>query len=61
MFNDLDFSQHFDDDHQEKARYDDGETFIERPMQSESAHEVAAAKTESLFGGVEKTEKFYKN
>ena len=61
IFNDLDFSQHFDDEEKEKARYDDGETFVERPMQSESATEVAEAKAGNLFGGVDKTEMFYKN
>ena len=37
------------------------EVFVEAPMESESAAEVQIAKDSNLFGGVEKTEMFYKN
>ena len=41
--------------------YKHEEVFVEAPMESESAAEVQIAKDSNLFGGVEKTEMFYKN
>jgi hypothetical protein len=53
----LEFDHHTDLDTDNKHE----EVFVEAPMESESAAEVEIAKSASLFGGVEKTEMFYKN
>jgi len=42
LFQDL--NDALDDENFDKARYDNGDTFVEAPMESESAHELNNAK-----------------